>query len=268
MKVCSKCGRELDNSKFSKATKNKDGLRGQCRECVAKDGDEYRKRNKVEISAHHKCYYQENKHFIAEKTKQYQAVNKEKISERGRKYRENNQEALSEKKKIYRENHKDKALEYRRSHCEKNKEYSVKYGKEYRKRNKESIAIRSSIWQKEHRDSINMVANRHRARKRLLISTLTHAQWEEIKLSFSNKCCYCGKEKMLAQEHFIPVASLGSYDINNIVPACKSCNSSKGPRDFFLWYPNYEHYSKKREIFILEFLNYGKQNIQQLSISY
>ena len=105
---------------------------------------------------------------------------------------------------------------------------------------------------------------KRRARVKELPSTLTLGQWNTIKIAFDNRCCYCGKVKPLAQEHFIAVANKGEYSHNNIVPACKSCNSSKRDKDFFEWYSKFKFYSKTREQKILKYLGY-KNNIQQLS---
>jgi 5-methylcytosine-specific restriction endonuclease McrA len=41
--------------------------------------------------------------------------------------------------------------------------------------------------------------------------------------------------KRLTQDHFIPVAKGGPYTQNNIVPACKRCNSSKNDKDAMEW---------------------------------
>lgn len=73
-------------------------------------------------------------------------------------------------------------------------------------------------------------------------------------------------EEQLHQEHFIPVSDKGEHTINNIIPACRSCNSSKGNKNFFEWYPDYKHYDKKRENFILEYLNYMDDDAQQLAL--
>jgi 5-methylcytosine-specific restriction endonuclease McrA len=104
------------------------------------------------------------------------------------------------------------------------------------------------------------------ARKRDLPSTLTMEQWDTIKYAFDNKCCYCGQEKPLEQEHFIPLSKGGEYAHNNIVPACRSCNARKFNTPFEIWFPKQEFYSKKREQRILKFLNY-KSDTQQLSLS-
>ena len=50
-----------------------------------------------------------------------------------------------------------------------------------------------------------------------------------------NTCCYCGKEEV-TKDHLIPRnkvdRTLGS---DNLIQACKSCNSSKGDRDLLEW---------------------------------
>ena len=108
-------------------------------------------------------------------------------------------------------------------------------------------------------------AQKRRAAKKQLSNSLTTKQWNKIKEHFDNKCAYCGKELPLAQEHFIPLSDGGEYTHNNIIPACKSCNSSKKNKSFFDWYPKYKRYSKKREKNILKFLGY-KNEVQQLKL--
>ena len=106
-------------------------------------------------------------------------------------------------------------------------------------------------------------------RRRSLLSklpaTLTLEQWQQIKVDFNNKCAYCGMteeehrkrfNEQIHQEHFIPLFKSGEYTHNNIIPACRSCNSSKQDTDFFEWYPTYEYYNEEREQFILEYLGY------------
>ncbi|HEY1645516.1 MAG TPA: HNH endonuclease signature motif containing protein, partial [Candidatus Saccharimonadales bacterium] len=53
------------------------------------------------------------------------------------------------------------------------------------------------------------------------------------------KCEYCGfTGTPLTRDHIIPLVK-GGIDIqNNLVNACKACNSSKGDRDVFDWYYN------------------------------
>lgn len=49
-------------------------------------------------------------------------------------------------------------------------------------------------------------------------------------------CVYCGCESDLSMDHIIPKVRGGPDIPANIIPACKSCNSSKGDKDLFQWY--------------------------------
>lgn len=106
-------------------------------------------------------------------------------------------------------------------------------------------------------------AEKLRKKKLSMINGLTAKQWETIKQDFNNKCAYCGEEKPLAHEHFIPIYNKGEYTINNIIPSCKACNTSKFSNKFEDWYPNYKYYSKERAKFILKYLRY-KDGMQQI----
>jgi 5-methylcytosine-specific restriction endonuclease McrA len=70
---------------------------------------------------------------------------------------------------------------------------------------------------------------RRRAMKRGLPDTLTRTEWEAIKAAYGNRCAYCGKKQKhsLTQDHVVPLSKRGGTIRENIVPACKSCNSSK-----------------------------------------
>ena len=108
-------------------------------------------------------------------------------------------------------------------------------------------------------------AGKRRSLLKSLDSDFTIEQWEECVTHFQKKCAYCGMKGKLTREHFIPVTKRGTYTKDNIIPVCKSCNSSKCDRSFFEWYPKQTFFSQEREQKILEYLNY-KDNTQQLSI--
>lgn len=50
------------------------------------------------------------------------------------------------------------------------------------------------------------------------------------------ECIYCGAEESLTWDHIVPLDEGGPDVISNQVPACQSCNSSKGARDVIAWY--------------------------------
>jgi hypothetical protein len=57
---------------------------------------------------------------------------------------------------------------------------------------------------------------------------------EKSKLG-SQWCGYCKTEPFTSLDHLVPQFSGGGHSADNLVPACKSCNSSKGKRDFLDW---------------------------------
>ena len=228
-KICIKCGEEkpLTAKYFHKRKDSVDGYRNNCKECSVK---------------WKKNYYDKNQERLIEYTKKY--------------YKE----------------HTEERKQYRLEYYQKNKQLE----KEYRKENKEHYSKLWVKWYKENGENNRIRNQKYRATKKKLISTLTNKQWDSIKENFNNSCAYCGMTEeehleetgqQLHQEHFVALSKGGAYTHNNIIPSCRSCNSSKNNKDFFEWYSTYEHYNKIREKKILEYLGYKDENIQQLSIS-
>jgi hypothetical protein len=55
------------------------------------------------------------------------------------------------------------------------------------------------------------------------------------KLNFSEFCSYCGGQDDLTLDHLIPRIKSGPHSADNLVVACRSCNSSKHSRDLLEW---------------------------------
>jgi len=247
-KVCTKCGleKEATSEYFIRCKSNKDGLRCSCKQCM-REYDNNRKEQKVEYN---KTYRKDNIEHLNAFNKKYREENYGKEQLRHKKYRIDNHEKLLIKERQFYLQNKDSENERFRVYYEKNKTKINTNIKEYRIANP-NVDI--------------MICARRRTRKLALSATLTINQWEIIKNEFNNCCAYCGKEKPLAQEHFLALSKGGEYTINNIIPSCKNCNSSKSNRDFKKWYKNYKHYNKKRESKILKYLHYNN-GIQQLML--
>ena len=58
---------------------------------------------------------------------------------------------------------------------------------------------------------------------------------EKIKLLSGQKCSYCGSTNNLALDHIFPQKFGGQDAGDNLVYACRSCNSSKGKKDLMEW---------------------------------
>lgn len=268
-KVCAKCRQAL-SATSEYFYKNKNGLSSYCKKCEKEISRQYRANNKEKVKEYNKEYNKINKEELKIKQKAYRTINKEKISKYEKQYREtyivNNKHKILENKKIYYEINKDKLKIKSREYYNQNKDKEefkfkrLEYIRKYYEENKDKEMLRHSKYNKQNRTKSNIRTQLYRAKKNKLANTLTIEQWEHIKLHFNNRCAYCGKELPLAQEHFIPLSKGGEYTVNNIIPVCKICNSSKNNKDFFEWYPNKQYYSKEREEFILKHLEYKEDN--------
>lgn len=238
-KACNKCGQEkpLTSEYWHKNKYRKDGFQGECKVCRNNANKLYRLENKE----YYNSWRKNNKGYFDK----YQKENKEKISQQ------------------------------KSAYYKKNKEVLGSYYKQWYKENKEICKSNNRRYYQENKNKANIRLQKRLAKKKKLPATLTLEQWIRAKQDFNNQCAYCGKSEEkhlkefgeeLHQEHFIPLKENGEYTHNNIIPACKSCNSSKRDKDFFEWYPKQEFYSNEREQFILDYLNYKNENMQQLSI--
>ena len=83
------------------------------------------------------------------------------------------------------------------------------------------------------------------------ISDLYKQQIEKLQQS-NHACAYCGKvfssPKEATIDHIFPRIKGGTNEMENIVFACKTCNSSKGDRDMFGWYV--EHFGTFPSIYL------------------
>lgn len=69
---------------------------------------------------------------------------------------------------------------------------------------------------------------RERVRRAAVQQDLSEEQWGAIKRAYRHRCAYCSRRRPLTQDHVVPVSKGGRHTASNIVPACRSCNSSKG----------------------------------------
>ena len=58
---------------------------------------------------------------------------------------------------------------------------------------------------------------------------------ERLKMSVPHGCSYCGSQTNLSVDHLIPRLKGGSDEADNLISACRTCNSSKGAKDMLEW---------------------------------
>jgi 5-methylcytosine-specific restriction endonuclease McrA len=64
---------------------------------------------------------------------------------------------------------------------------------------------------------------------------LGDAQWTALRAAWGG-CAYCGAtDRPLERDCVLAISRGGRYTLDNVVPACRSCNTSKGNGEVTTW---------------------------------
>lgn len=123
-----------------------------------------------------------------------------------------------------REQNQAKGRAYAAAHREERRAYNKKYYAEQ----KESQRERARKWKAVNPLRVRQHHDTRVARLLGIENTLSLAEWDAIQAAYKYQCAYCGKKcQQLTRDHVIPLSSGGGTVKENIVPACRPCNSSK-----------------------------------------
>lgn len=78
---------------------------------------------------------------------------------------------------------------------------------------------------------------------------LKKADFAEALKYFKFKCAYCGKsifEGKLTKDHVLAISKNGLNTKSNVIPACTTCNISKGAKPVYDWYKKQEFFNKNK----------------------
>lgn len=276
-KICCICKKEKPVESFSKSRREKDGLKKYCKECAAAESKRYREKHRQEINERKKGSYWRSKDRAEERTAAQLAEGfrvctccgvRKPITDFGQRgnggFYSQCRSCVNELTKQYAAENHDLVIERKRRY---HKEYKAKideYNRQYYKSHSGEIKQRVRDWEAANpeRRRENEIIGLHdrRFRKAGLNSKFTRGDWKTCKEYFTEdgeiRCAYCGKPiKRVTIDHVIPITSGGGNAIDNIVPACSRCNSSKSSRPFEEWYREQPFYSQDRENKIKTYLN-------------
>jgi 5-methylcytosine-specific restriction endonuclease McrA len=83
------------------------------------------------------------------------------------------------------------------------------------------------VWVAVNRSRKARAARRRKRRVSAVVNDLTPEQWAAIKDAWGG-CAYCGATgRPLQRDCVMAISRGGRYTIDNVVPACASCNTSK-----------------------------------------
>lgn len=219
-KICKQCQGVFPLDSFHKDRREKDGHVIICKECAKEKSRIWNATNQERKKETCKIYYTKNSRIIIQKTSEHKKNNRDRINELARtSYAFNLEESRQkarERMQRWRSNpaNKDSQREQR------NVEVALHPGERARK---------LRLWRSNNPELAKAQTDRRRALRRgATQSTLTSKEWAFIKLSYDHRCAYCGKkQKRLTQDHITPLSRGGTHTIDNVVPACQSCNSRK-----------------------------------------
>jgi 5-methylcytosine-specific restriction endonuclease McrA len=78
-------------------------------------------------------------------------------------------------------------------------------------------------------------ARRRKRRMARVTHDLSDEQWAALKAAW-NGCAYCGAtDKALQRDCVLPISRGGRYTLDNVAPACGSCNASKSNDEVTSW---------------------------------
>ncbi|WP_159234154.1 HNH endonuclease [Mycolicibacterium vanbaalenii] len=78
-------------------------------------------------------------------------------------------------------------------------------------------------------------ARRRKRRMALKEHDLTDSQWTALKSAWGG-CAYCGASGTpLQKDCVLPISRGGRYALDNVVPSCRSCNTSKCNSEVTSW---------------------------------
>lgn len=204
MKTCGKCREAKELNEFYKDSRNADGRMSPCKDC----------RN--ELAA-----------------KKYRETGDEWHKNRSKKHREWRSSAAGKKSnKRYKQSDAGKAAEKRYAKSPK--------GRASQRRSNSSLKgvrrVVRYLMTEKGKASRNVRSQRRLAKKMNTKNTLTQKEWLSILKQYDSRCAYCyEKLDSPTQDHVVPLSKGGGYTRDNIVPACGSCNSSKGSKSLLMW---------------------------------
>jgi hypothetical protein len=206
-KRCIKCDEIKPITEFYKNNTYKDRLDGKCKVCICSNAREYYKKHTERAKEQsterrkknpekYRAYVKKSKIKTAEKVKEYNA-----------RWARNNPEKIRQHNATRYQNHPDVVKE------------------------------NSKKWFREHPDEVR-IRNRNRLAK---VNNAPGNGWsvkEEKQLieDYGHRCAYCDKKTdKITMDHIVPITRGGTHSIENIAPACGSCNSSKHNKPLLVW---------------------------------
>jgi 5-methylcytosine-specific restriction endonuclease McrA len=163
------------------------------------------------------------------------SVSKEYYTAYNREYYLKNRERIIARSKAYSEANREQVRAKGRQRALRDKEKNNERAKQWYLANKELMKARAVAWKKANPDKVRANTRDYATRKRKALGSFSTKDYIKLLNRYLGLCAYCGVNKANSIDHVLPLSRGGTNYIGNILPACGSCNYSKGPRTLVEW---------------------------------
>lgn len=225
-KQCSKCGRLLLLTEFYRRSSRPSGYQSECKDCHAAMSRAAAQRRwrtleiRQRLQAYRKAWAKTDRGrvLLRKSNARYRASPKGQV-------------ALRRNAKKYKQSEKGKASARRHEQTVGRRTHRANYRRSPAGRAVARRAIkryRRTAKGKTYQARIN---HRRRAREVSAPATLTATEWQSLLEGQNYACAYCGiafcNRNPATRDHVYPLSMGGGLTVFNVLPACRSCNSSK-----------------------------------------
>lgn len=223
MKTCAKCLQALALDAFY--VRKNGAVNGRCKECVRDDVRAYRAANSERAKQSNRDSYQRHRDERLAQHDAWRAANPDKVKDlRGRR-----RAADTAGMREWRKNNIQKSREQSARWYAANKERVRQYQREWKARNPGRSAANLREWRRRNPEKHLAIVHARRAAKREQDwGDVTPAGVANLFASFGGSCAYCMTKPATTLDHYVPLKLGGLHALDNLLPACMSCNCSKG----------------------------------------
>jgi 5-methylcytosine-specific restriction endonuclease McrA len=107
------------------------------------------------------------------------------------------------------------------------RERNRRYKRAAQLRNSAKINAQKAAYHAAHPEYRRAKDQAYRARSQAALGSFTGPEWRDLQERWGHVCAYCGEAGPLEADHRVPLARGGTNYIDNILPACRSCNGRK-----------------------------------------
>lgn len=180
--------------------------------------------------AYQAAYYRANREQVLAAHAAYRQAHREQLRAANAAYARANPEKVRESKAAYRRANEEKERASNAARYQASKELCKARAIAWVAANPEKHKASVAAWAAKNPEALATYKSRRRARKAGNGGSHTTEQ-RRIKFDeLGNRCFYCGIAGPMTIDHQTPLSRGGTDDIDNIVPACRSCNSRKGTK--------------------------------------